>query len=93
MSNKNTTWRILIQDEMDDHGDSFENVISSIASMEGVSEWLDIEFYAGFGGKNGCSFTLWTKTRVYFPLCYDGLEWVGSVPRNPSNEITAHPGG
>lgn len=30
---------------------------------------------------------------VYFPLCYDGSEWVGSVSRNPNGVSTMHLGG
>lgn len=29
------------------------------------------------------TFTVWTKTRVYFPATYDGDVWVTSVPRDP----------
>jgi hypothetical protein len=30
---------------------------------------------------------------VYFPACYDGAEWVGSVSRNPDGKATRHQGG
>lgn len=55
--------------------------------------WLDVEFDDDFGGSKGCDFTLWTKNNVYFPVVYDGSEWVGSVPRNPSNRASKHWGG
>ena len=42
--------------------------------------------------KIGDGSTAWTKTRVFFPVCYDGAEWVGSAPRNPSDEVTEHQG-
>lgn len=31
-------------------------------------------------------FLAWTPTRVYFPVKYDGGEWVESAPRNPCDE-------
>lgn len=30
------------------------------------------------------------KKSVYFPLCYDGSEWVGRVTRNPDGKATDH---
>lgn len=35
------------------------------------------------------AFTIWTSDRVYFPVQYDGMGWVGSVPRNPCDEATS----
>ena len=55
-------------------------------------EFLDREFYAGFGGPEGQPFTLWTHKRVYFAALYDGAEWVASVPRDPCGEVTKHVG-
>lgn len=43
-------------------------------------------FDGGDGGAEGVPFTAWAETRVFFPLVYDGAEWVGSAPRNPSDE-------
>jgi hypothetical protein len=54
---------------------------------------LHKSFYTGYGGEEGKSFTAWTENRVYFPACYDGAEWVASVPRNPCDEATGHVGG
>lgn len=28
-----------------------------------------------------------------FPICYDGLEWAGSAPRNPNGGAIRHQGG
>ena len=84
-----TTWRELITVTMDDVGEKWEDVVAfAPTDMD-----LDREFYDGFGGSEGKPFTLWTKNRVYFPVVYDGAEWVGSVPRNPNGEITKHIGG
>lgn len=51
------------------------------------------EFCDGFGGTEGKPFTAWTENRVYFPVQYDGAEWVESVPRDPCSEATNHAGG
>ena len=54
---------------------------------------LDTKFDAGYGGTGGKSFTAWGEKFVYFPICYDGAEWVGSAPRNPCDIQTPHQGG
>lgn len=54
---------------------------------------LDRKFDPGWGGTEGNAFTAWTEKRVYFPACYDGSEWVASVPRHPCDEATEHIGG
>ena len=51
------------------------------------------KFGNGFGAHEGIPFTMWTKKRVYFPVEYDGAEWVSSVSRNPDGEPTGHVGG
>ena len=84
------TWRESIKREMSFHADHFDDIISEVSDISG---WMDVEFDESYGIKEGPSFTLWTKKRVYFPVQYDGSEWVGSVPRDPCNEITRHMGG
>lgn len=54
---------------------------------------LEVSFDDGFGGSNGKSFTAWGEKYVYFPVVYDGAEWVGYAPRNPCDEATSHWGG
>jgi hypothetical protein len=54
---------------------------------------MDEEFYNGYGGHEGCAFTVWTHKRVYFPAGYDGSEWVESVARHPDGHATPHIGG
>lgn len=58
-----------------------------------TQEELDYEFDPSYGAIEGSSFTAWSDTRVYFPVCYDGSEWVESVPRYPCFEVTDHIGG
>ena len=83
------TWRELIAAAMNESGETFADMVSTT-----LTEYdMDKSFYDGFGGADGEPFTLWTTNRVYFPVCYDGSEWVGSVPRNPCNERTSHHGG
>lgn len=53
---------------------------------------LDRRFDNGFG-ETGCApFTAWTEKHVYFPVSYDGSEWVSSVPRNPNGVACNHVG-
>lgn len=94
-----TTWRKEITRAMGGRADwrhtialpqdSWENIIgSTLTDTE-----LDFEFNSGYGSEEGKPFTLWTKDYVYFPVQYDGAEWVGRTPRNPNGEPTCHQGG
>jgi hypothetical protein len=83
------TWRGLITEEMTEQNDAWVNVAGHTMSEKD----LDRRFSDGFGGSNGCAFTLWTHSRVYFPVVYDGAEWVGSVARHPCDEASKHHGG
>lgn len=78
----------MITDVMNSNGDNWDNVVG-VAGEDG----LDRPFDTGYGGENGDPFTLWTHEWVYFPACYDGAEWVASVPRNPCDKQTMHVGG
>jgi hypothetical protein len=71
------------------YDESFEDIESSTLS----EQQLDSEFDNGYGGSNGCAFTVWTKNYVYFPAVYDGAEWVDCVSRNPNGVATLHIGG
>ncbi len=82
-----TTWRKLITRAMSPD-ESWDDVVSCTLS----DEQLDIEFDNDFGITEGIPFTLWTKKRVYFPVGYDGLEWVGYVSRKPDGKPTSHIG-
>lgn len=84
-----TNWKELIQHEMKKQGETFEDVVECTLT----DEELMVEFYDGFGCSEGAPFTLWTTNRVYFPIVYDGAEWVGSVSRNPDGKPTRHFGG
>ena len=56
-------------------------------------EELDREFDTGYGGSEGAQFTAWSENWVFFPICYDGAEWVGRAPRNPCDISMIHQGG
>lgn len=79
-----STWKEKIESEA--NGDE---IIECTLSKEE----LDVEFDSGFGGSCGKAFTAWSEKYVYFPVVYDGAEWVGRAPRNPCDEATDHVGG
>ena len=81
------SWRQMIEHERAAHKDG-PIIASTLSDAES-----DLMFHVGYGGENGKPFTAWSERRVYFPCCYDGSEWVGSAPRNPCDEPTAHQGG
>lgn len=83
------TWRRLISRVLENNGETWEDVEHSTLTEAEYDEKFD----NGYGGTEGCPFTVWTKNRVYFPAQYDGSEWCDSVPRNPCSEATTHIGG
>jgi hypothetical protein len=84
-----TTWRQELEEEFKAHGEDFDDVVQCTLS----ETELDYEFDDSYGFENGMPFTLWTVNRVYFPVCYHGSEWVGSVSRHPDGRPTEHQGG
>lgn len=78
------TWRELINEAL-----GGDELISNTLT----EEEMDIEFSDGFGCIKGMPFTAWSDARVYFPVVYDGIEWVGSAPRDPCGEACNHMGG
>ena len=83
------TWRKLIEDEMKDWGENW----ASVESITLTDAQADAPFDSGYGGAKGAPFTVWTERSVYFPIQYDGAEWVGRVSRNPDGVATPHQGG
>lgn len=83
-------WAELIKQEMKAKHDNSPTIHAVIDG--GNPESFNENFDDGFGGTEGKRFTLWTEERVYFPVCYDGSEWVGSAPRNPCLETVDHQG-
>lgn len=83
------TWRKLIVEQMECHGETLADVVANTLS----DSEMDVEFDRGYGSEEGKPFTLWTASRVYFPWCYDGSEGVASVSRVPDGVPTNHIGG
>ncbi len=82
------SWKEMLVEEFALNGDDFEKMRTTLTVKE-----LNKDFDAGFGGTEGTPFTAWGEKYVYFPICYDGAEWVGSAPRNPCDEKCEHQGG
>jgi len=84
---KENTWRVMLEVECGKRGDKLSELQMTLTEEE-----LDVEFDISFGLKEGKPFTAWSKDWVYFPVQYDGSEWVTSVPRNPCEYKTEHVG-
>jgi hypothetical protein len=82
------SWREMLTAAMQEHGETWDNVEDHTLT----SRQLDQRFNTDYGETEGTAFTLWTYTRVYFPACYDGAEWVASVARHPDGMPTRHIG-
>lgn len=83
-----TTWHEQLKDAMERDGEDFAKRICTLDD-----EALRVDFDDGFGGTEGANFTAWGERWVYFPICYDGAEWVGHAPRNPCDIAMSHQGG
>jgi hypothetical protein len=82
-----TTWRKALASEMEDNSD--RGPVIAYAPDEAA---FDVEFDGGYGGPEGPEVLAWTDQWVYFPVCYDGAEWIGSAPRNPREAGQSHVG-
>lgn len=81
-------WYEMIKDLCVETGDSFENLVCTLSEDE-----MKMEFDIDYGREEGKPFTAWGEKYVYFPICYDGFEWVGFAPRNPCDIPMRHQGG
>lgn len=81
-----TTWRKQFE-----HARGTDD--SPVVAVAPSESTLDVTFDGGYGGSEGPSVLIWTEQRVYFPVVYDGAEWMGSAPRNPQAEGQGHVGG
>lgn len=66
---------------------------SPVVGVAPNEQALDKVFDDGYGGSEGPNILVWTERRVYFPVVYDGAEWMASAPRNPQPQGQAHVGG
>lgn len=80
-----TTWRRLLDEAAQDLG---ERLTATTLS----EDELNAKFDSSYGLYEGKPFTAWTINWVLFPVGYDGAEWVGWAPRNPSDIKTKHQG-
>jgi hypothetical protein len=55
---------------------------------------LDRDFNSDYGSLNGDPFIAYGSEFIYFPVKYDGAEWVTCVPRTPDFDFEPfHVGG
>ncbi|MFC3151807.1 hypothetical protein ACFOEK_12275 [Litoribrevibacter euphylliae] len=78
-------WRQMINQEAAKHGDSLDGFVCTLPNEE-----LWVNFDDSYGGDNGKPFVAWSNGRVYFPVNYDGLDTVESVPRHPCETVPRH---
>jgi len=71
-----TCWREKILDVLKNTGEALEDI-----HFEPHDINLDKKFDDGYGTSEGVPFVGIGDTYVYFPVVYDGCEWVGCVPR------------
>jgi len=81
-------WKEMLIKVFKETGDDFEKMETTLTDEELVKE-----FDCGLGISEGTYFTSWGENYVYFPVVYDGSEWVGYAPRNVCDIKTSHWGG
>jgi hypothetical protein len=84
-----TNWKEMLEAAMSKRNETLADLVANTLTD---AEMLKV-FDATYGSTEGVPFTAWTANTVYFPACYDGAEWVGSVSRNPNGKATRHQGG
>lgn len=82
------TWAEMLAATMESAGDP--GPVVAYAPGEAA---FDVRFDSGYGLAGGPPVLAWTATYVYFPVVYDGSEWLASAPRNPTGEWQRHVGG
>lgn len=81
-------WYEKLKEIMEADGENFEERHCTLSEQELLKSFDD-----GFGGSEGAAFTAWGEKWVYFPVVYDGAEWIGHAPRNPCDIAMSHQGG
>ena len=71
------------------NGESWSDVIFNTLSESDMA----VEFDDDYGNVEGSPFAVWSTGFIYFPVKYDGAEWVESVSRNPNGKPIPHIGG
>ena len=85
MSEEYASWQQMINEILE----VGEEIIACTQSEQEMNRQFD----CSYGLEKGKPFTAWSETNVFFPVCYDGSEWVAKVPRHPNGEHTNHVGG
>ena len=75
----------MLQEAFETTGDNFKKMQTTLSTEE-----LNRMFNDGYGCSEGTPFTAWGEKYVYFPVVYDGAEWVGYAPRNVCDIKTPH---
>jgi hypothetical protein len=81
-------WKTMLDEALKEAGESWDDIEANTMNEEEMAKSFD----SGYGGIEGQPFTVWTKNSVFFPVCYDGSEWVGRVSRHPDGKPTDHQG-
>jgi len=81
-----TCWHELITDQLDVCGESWDDIIETVADTAGATGRWDLEQFDYWHFRT-VSFTLWSERRVYFPI-WDQGPAVGSVSRSPDEQPT-----
>jgi hypothetical protein len=81
-------WKEMLIEAFKETGDNFDNLKTTLSKEE-----LETYFDSGYGCSQGEPFTAWGDNYVYFPVVYDGSEWIGFAPRNVCDIKTEHWGG
>lgn len=84
-----TNWKKLLESAMEERGEDLADLEANTLTEVDMTK----EFNSDFGAVGGAPFTAWSAKTVYFPVGFDGAEWVGSVSRHPDGEPTEHQGG
>lgn len=80
-----TCWYDLLSEACQKTKEDVDSLVTTLSDEE-----LHRSFFCGYGTIEGAPFTAWGSMFVYFPVVYDGSEWVGYAPRNPCEKATAH---
>lgn len=84
-----STWKKMLEYAMKKRGETLAELEATTLTEADMVK----EFDSSYGEVKGVPFTAWSAKTVYFPVCYDGAEWVGSVSRHPDGKPTKHQGG
>ena len=89
---ESSAWRQLIEAAQGDHRplEEYPRLLDDQGRYSTPSEeWLDTPFTNDYGRSGATACVLWTDRRIYFPIRYDGLVSVASVPRLPAPGMRA----